>query len=433
MANTFETLLFRAAVGLACAGCASSSTDRESCSESSVGEWQPMSKPGFEPTQATGTWNGSELLVFRGAEGNSAYDPCTDVWRGIASGYPEGGRHMGGLVGSRYVVWAWSLDGDPPRGAWLDAKGKAWTEMNMANAPEVDFSLSNLRLEQYTSESALVFTGEGSAGWADGRRYDLAKNAWRPIALPDGLSVRVDNVQVLVGDRLVIWGGVDGAGPLQTGFAYDSKRDEWQPITKTGAPSPRHHAHAVSTGKELLVWGGSALTGGSAMNVLRDGGVYDPVADAWRPITDQGAPDVTWVYQALWTGTRFLVIGSNDGGARSGGLYDPAANAWGAIDTNGMPGAIDQFEAHSTPSGRAVFIQDGRELWVFDPTANQWTAAPAAGAPARAPLVSAWTGTSFIAWGSVDEQLSDCSNVPGCDPYVKSIEYFTDGAAFRVE
>jgi hypothetical protein len=433
MASGIARLLFWAALGIAGGGCSSASAEREACTERPVGQWQATSKPSFAPTGAVGAWNGSELLVFRGAEGNWAYDPCTDGWRPIASGRPEGNRHMSGVVGARYVDWAWSSDGDPPRGAWLDAKGKAWTEMNMADAPVVDYSLSNLRVATFTSESVLVITGDGSAGWADARRYDLASNVWRSIGLPEGLTVRVDDVRTLVGDQLLVWGGQDAAGPLGTGFVYGSKSDQWHVITNTGAPSARHHAHAASTGKELLVWGGSVISGGSAMNVLKDGGVYDPVADAWRPITEQGAPDISWVYQALWTGTRFLVIGGNDAGTRAGGMYDPATGAWSSIDTNGMPENIDQAEAHSTPGGRAVFILDGRELWVFDPVANQWTAAPAAGAPIRPPLASAWTGTSFIAWGSVDNQYSDCANVPGCDPYLVSSDYFTDGTTFRVE
>src|SRR5436309_1813865 len=65
----------------------------------------------------------------------------------------------------------------------------------------------------------------------------------------------------------------------------------WTLLSTEGAPSPRLGASSVWTGHEWLVWGG---TGPGATPFddgvrLADGARYDPMSDAWTPMSTAGA------------------------------------------------------------------------------------------------------------------------------------------------
>ena len=95
--------------------------------------------------------------------------------------------------------------------------------------------------------------------------------------------------------------------------------------------------------------------------------LYDPVGDAWSPLTTDGQPTPRTGHALAWTGTDLLV--------------------WG-----GTTGARN---------GRSGLVGDGA---AWNARSRKWTALPSKGAPAaRKDAASAWTGRTWILWGGAAE------------------------------
>ena len=81
----------------------------------------------------------------------------------------------------------------------------------------------------------------------------------------------------------------------------------------------------VWTGTRAIVWGGDNNTG----TLFSDGFLFDPIANAWAPITNAGAPSPrTYPGGVAWTGSQLIVWGGHDGLpvpylANTGGVYTP--------------------------------------------------------------------------------------------------------------
>jgi len=155
---------------------------------------------------------------------------------------------------------------------------------------------------------------------------------------------------VWTGSRLLIWGGEGVSRSLGDGAAYDPVADAWTPMSSVGAPSARSYAAAVWTGSALLIWGGRWPD-------HPDGALYDPKTDAWTPMNAVGAPDTPIVDASVWDGSEMLVWAKDRGFA-----YDPAADRWRQLPQEGAPSARVSSEI---------------------------------------PIPSIWTGTDWIVWGGL--------------------------------
>jgi len=77
---------------------------------------------------------------------------------------------------------------------------------------------------------------------------------------------------VWTGREVLIWGGRDETGPLNTGARFDSVHNKWLgPIKTQGSPTARSRHSAVWTGRKMVVWGGADASG-----VVNTGGIYTP-------------------------------------------------------------------------------------------------------------------------------------------------------------
>jgi len=70
----------------------------------------------------------------------------------------------------------------------------------------------------------------------------------------------------------------------------------------TNAPDARELHAAVWTGSEMIVWGGVNITG-----YLNTGGRYDPGTDSWTATGTTGAPSARGYHTAVWTGNEMIV------------------------------------------------------------------------------------------------------------------------------
>jgi hypothetical protein len=74
---------------------------------------------------------------------------------------------------------------------------------------------------------------------------------------------------------MIVWGGNDGSGLVNTGGVYDPATDTWTATSTVGAPDARSYHTTVWTGSRMIVWGGL---------FLNTGGVYDDPALQLTPV-----------------------------------------------------------------------------------------------------------------------------------------------------
>jgi hypothetical protein len=332
--------------------------------------WQPISTAGA-PTARTGhtaVWTGSELIVWGGAPATLAggrYDPATDAWRATAVAGAPAGRtgHSAIWTGHELIVWGGTVAG---------------------------------------------------AAVATGGRYDPATDTWRSMSTAGAPSARAGHTAIWTGTQMVVWGGV----PDLSGGRYDPATDTWTATSVTGAPAITAEHRAVWTGTRMAVWGGvnpppPDPTAGAgiacASYPVNVGGLYDPVADGWTPITTTGAPSARTHHVLAWSGTELLVTAG--GVAGGGGRYDPATGTWTAIADAGAPSP--RSSPHWAWTGSRLVVWSGGvegcligprllgDGGLFDPSTDGWSAAPTAGSTPCLQLnaASAWTGRELLVWG----------------------------------
>lgn len=67
---------------------------------------------------------------------------------------------------------------------------------------------------------------------------------------------RFCHTAVWTGSVLLVWGGKDKTGPLNSGVRYDPATDTFSAMSSVNAPTARSGHTAVWTGTRMIVWGG---------------------------------------------------------------------------------------------------------------------------------------------------------------------------------
>lgn len=305
-----------------------------------AGTWRRTSTEGAPAarSQHTAVWTGSEMIVWGGqgysyqqVEGTGGrYDPATDTWRPVATTGAPAGRygHTAIWTGQEMIVWGGrgadsSVLGD---GARYDPASDTWRPLSASGAPGPRYGHRAV----WTGSEMIVWGGGGPDGHAlaDGARYDPATDSWRPLAAAP-LSGRGGYAAVWTGREMIVWGGNCGEDCLPAeGARYDPAKDAWTQVSATGAPPPRSGPSAVWTGTEVIFWGGAANRYDGRQTSYPvgqgDGGRYDPVADAWRPVA--AGAGARYGHTAVWTGEQMLVWGGTSG-------ISPTSEAGGAAYT----------------------------------------------------------------------------------------------------
>lgn len=228
---------------------------------------------------------------------------------------------------------------------------------------------------------------------------------WSTGATLNAPGVRQAHGAVWTGSSMMVWGGLNGTTPLNTGGIYDAGNDVWTSIATVNAPAARR-GHALAwTGSRLLVWGGQSDT------FLDSGGQYAPNNQTWTATTTQGAPSARTEHAFAWTTARLFVWGGrNDFGLLSdGATYDPIGNLWQATPASGAPSA--RRGATATWCGDRVIVFGGQGTsgevgtgamlpFAGGVTQGAWQALSTTDAPiARQGHTAVWTGTRLIVWG----------------------------------
>jgi N-acetylneuraminic acid mutarotase len=140
----------------------------------------------------------------------------------------------------------------------------------------------------WTGSELFVF---GGAGWTvvgdadfdrgDGVRYDPLTDVRRALPTAGAPSPRTGAQAVWTGSEVIVWGGYTGSGAsisyLGTGGRYLPASNTWATLSTLGSPpTGRSGFSAVWTGTKLIVWGGVSGAGylntGCSTILRRSGG-----------------------------------------------------------------------------------------------------------------------------------------------------------------
>ena len=338
---------------------------------------------------AATAWDGTEMLIWGGASGDTgsdplladgaAFNPSTSVWRMLPTA-PLAARSNAASVWTGHELFIWG---------------------------------------GYRSQ-----TGDAQP-YGDGALFDPATQQWRMIA-QSPLSARHDATALWTGAEVIVIGGVPAALGSDTyvdlaAAAYNPATNSWR--TLPAIPSPaKHDAAGVSA---VAVAGGVyAWVDWQHMETDANGSTGNAGVDGWRYQADTG----TWAAvdvgdrrnldNPLWTGKELLFpaqqtwYGFVPGPMQSnlaGWRLDPATGAWrttphGPVDdlrgrslwTGGALLTYDTGTSVTRPDGTGDHPGEGA---VWNPVTNAWTRiadAPFVGTDGTS---SVWTGSEVLEWG----------------------------------
>jgi N-acetylneuraminic acid mutarotase len=236
---------------------------------------------------------------------------------------------------------------------------------------------------------------------------DCADDTWTPTSTANASDGRIFYPAVWTGSEMIVWGGFNFNGRLNTGGKYDPTTDSWVPTNVNNAPSPRDYHSAVWTGTEMIIWGGEPI--------LNTGGRYNPVTDSWTATSTTNAPTARAAHTAVWTGSEMIVWGGRHevGWFNTGGRYNPNTDSWIATSTINAPEARWAHTVEWTGSEMIVWGGTNQTIYLntgakYDPTDNSWMATSTANAPlGRVGHTAVWSGSEMSVWGGTDSTFND--------------------------
>ena len=163
-------------------------------------------------------------------------------------------------------------------------------------------------------------------------------------AIPDAPESRYVATAVWTGQEVLVWGGLKDfeSDFASQGLRYEPATKIWDFISDVDAPIGRSSHVAIWTGSEMFVWGGAITVGerpNTTFEFFADGGRYDPLTDTWKGVSELDAPTARIHHRVVWTGERVLIWGGNNYNeghtVNTGGSYDPVLDAWKAISLEG--------------------------------------------------------------------------------------------------
>lgn len=253
----------------------------------------------------TAIWTGSEMIVWGGVNNGflntgGRYNPTTNAWAAGGTSTTDAPiaryLHTAIWTGTEMIIWggsdsdtSWNTGGryNPATNTW--ASGGTST----INAP----AARRLHTAVWTDTEMIVWGGyEGVSYYANGGRYNPASDTWVAggTSTTDAPTGRLAHTAVWTGTEMIVWGGDEGANYTDTGGRYNPASDTWLAggTSTTDAPTARRGHTVIWTGTEMIVWGGLDSQGN-----LNTGGVYTPgISCLFCDDFEDGVLDTDWNY-----------------------------------------------------------------------------------------------------------------------------------------
>lgn len=333
---------------------------------------------------------------------NIAAVAASTAAQGPAEGAPE--TTLERSCGTRdRVLAAYKL---PEVSAPSDCTGDAWATVSIVGAPDARCRHSAV----WTGTEMIIWGGENFIGSLNtGARYTPSTDSWTATATAGAPLARGSHLVVWTGFEMMVWGGYNyPQGDLNSGGKYNPNTNTWTTLSSISAPEGREDFAGVWTGNGMIVWGGAGCTFGNC--ILDSGGTYDPRTDRWAETNRSYAPVARFNHTAVWTGSEMIVWGGSDNSnyLRTGGRYNPLTDTWTA--TVVPPLTIPGRTRHTAVwSGREMIVWGGVDEFFhdtntggrYDPRTDSWMPTEIeSGAPSlRDSHTAVWTGSEMIIWG----------------------------------
>src|ERR1043166_5701673 len=280
-----------------------------------------------------------------------------------------------------------------------------WTATNTDNAPSGRTDYAAV----WTGAEMIVWGGENFSGVLNtGGRYDPGTDSWTITSVSNVPTGRAFHTAIWTGSEMIVWGGRDSSfSDLNTGGRYNPGADNWTATSTANAPAARELHTAVWTGSEMIIWGGT----NGPNNNFNSGGRYNPDTDSWIATSTNNVPTERYSHTAVWTGTEMIIWAGYNfsvGFLNSGGRYDPTMDSWTATSLTNAPASRDLHTAVWTDSEMIVWggTGDVNTGGRYNPMANIWAATSILNAPSgRAAHTAVWTGSEMIVWGGQSQNL----------------------------
>ncbi len=219
-------------------------------------------------------WTGDKMIVWGGVTNNGLsnegklYDPNNNTWTDMSTvnAPVERDYHTTIWTGSKMIIWGGETGANVMinTGGSYDPVLNSWDSISTINAP----APRTQHTAVWTGSKMIVWGGVGN----DGGIYDPMTDTWQPTSLTNVPQPRFVHTAVWTGIRMIVWGGIlvgGGGYPIKTGGIYDPLTDSWSATTLVNAPAARYIHTAIWTGNKMIVWGGEEING-----PLNSGGIY---------------------------------------------------------------------------------------------------------------------------------------------------------------
>lgn len=322
--------------------------------------------------------------------------PLTPRWSPVVVARDERVLVIGGQsLAPEGTEVAGSTFGDLVRldGAVFDAEREAWTPVPAPPMPPVSWpavAFDGERIALLGGETLTAVEGggvhAGHLGLESGRAWQAAvwqeDSGWRTLPLPEGLAPRDPQLLTWSGDRLVVFGGSDDTTPFVDGAVW-TEAGGWSSIP--GAPlAPRTDGAVAVVGDHLVVWGGLRSRdrgdGTEDVQLFDDGAVFDLEVGTWSalpagPLTPRwlGNQLGSWDVNVRVDGERILIAGGAAEGSDlplDGAWLDLASMTWTPITP--APDAARYVTSLEGGTVAAADDQGAATLWRYDELDDAW-------------------------------------------------------------
>ncbi|HET8946968.1 MAG TPA: hypothetical protein VFQ07_08290 [Candidatus Polarisedimenticolia bacterium] len=418
--------------------------------------WTPTSMTGA-PTGRIGhtaSWLNNEMIIWGGDAGiiyldsGGRYNPVTNTWLPTTLAGNPGARawHTAAVMGGRILIWGGQYAFNGAYGGGAFYAPDFWSPIGTAGDPPPSPRMKHTAtVVEYPALSGnyrmLVFGGvwpDAGANLVELNSSGVYRNTnarWDAINQFGGPGQRHGHVAFDIGERVLVWGGVNGASVVGDGRIYNMGLNTWTGVSSSGtpgSPSPRFLHTLTWDGNELLVWGGQGANGFAA-----DNAGYAPYSDTWYQVPFQPeAPTRIASHTTLWNGSDLIIWGGMRlwGASNEGAVYDIYGN-WTAMTLDFAPSPREYHSAVWTGDSMVVYggtdgagnYWDDGGVWVPDPnpgpfgTGDSWSPMSSSGLGTRIFDSTVWTGDRMIVFGgsnSHDIWGDGASYYPAFDAWV---------------